>query len=136
MSYTWTEATAFAIAACRDELRIEWGRHQYEYFLPAGNIVYRIIVTVMITLIGFIIQWLTTRTADPSSIVIPFAVDTLGNFCSVTVILLKKLAKIKFEKIPGSKEFKILQHPHGLTLHVERYKQRLSRRAPIVIMLY
>ena len=42
----------------------------------------------------------------PSSIVVPFAVDTLGNFCSVAVILLKKLAKTKFEKIPGSKEFK------------------------------
>ena len=43
-----------------------------------------------------------------SSIVVPFAVDTLGNFCSVAVILLKKLAKIKFEKIPGSKEFRDL----------------------------
>ena len=36
------------------------------------------------------------------------AVDTLGNFCSVAVILLKKLAKTKFEKIPGSKEFQDL----------------------------
>jgi hypothetical protein len=44
----------------------------------------------------------------PSSIVVPFAVDTLGNFCSVAVIFLKKLAKIKFAKIPGSKEFQDL----------------------------
>ena len=43
-----------------------------------------------------------------SSIVVPFAVDTLGNFCSVAVIFLKKLAKIKFEKIPGSTEFRDL----------------------------
>ena len=71
------------------------------------------------------------------SIVVPFAVDTLGNFCSVAVIFLKKLAKIKFAKIPGSKEFQDLtQHPHGLTLHVEIYKQRLSRRAPIIIVAH
>ena len=44
----------------------------------------------------------------PSSIVVPFAVDTLGNFCSVAVILLKKLAKLKFALIPGSKEFQDL----------------------------
>ena len=44
----------------------------------------------------------------PSSIVVPFAVDTLGNFCSVAVIFLKKLAKIKFAKIPGSKELQDL----------------------------
>ena len=40
--------------------------------------------------------------------VVPFAVDTLGNFSSVAVIFLKRLAKIKFEKIPGSIEFKDL----------------------------
>ena len=33
------------------------------------------------------------------------------------------------------KSSKILQHPHGLTLHVETYKQRLSRRAPIIIVV-
>ena len=44
----------------------------------------------------------------PSSVVIPFAVDILGNFYSVTIIFLKILAKIKFEKIPGSKEFQDL----------------------------
>ena len=36
--------------------------------------------------------------------IVPFAVDTLGNFCSVSIILLKKLAKVKFKKTPGSKE--------------------------------
>jgi hypothetical protein len=57
-----TEATAFAIAACRDELRIEWERHPVRiFFLPAGNIIYRIIVTLMVTLIGFIIQWLMAK---------------------------------------------------------------------------
>ena len=45
---------------------------------------------------------------SPSSVVVPFAVDTLGNFCSVAVIFLKRIAKIKFEKIPGSIEFKDL----------------------------
>ena len=49
------------------------------------------------------------RTADPHLLlVVPFAVDTLGNFCSVAVIFLKKLAKTKFSKIPGSKEFQDL----------------------------
>jgi hypothetical protein len=43
-----------------------------------------------------------------SSIVTPFAVDTLGDFCSVAIIFLKKLAKTKFAKIPGSKEFQDL----------------------------
>ena len=47
----------------------------------------------------------------PSSIVVPFAVDTLGNFCSVAVI-------------------------HGLTLHVETYKQGLLRRAHIIIVAH
>ena len=35
-----------------------------------------------------------------SSTVVPFAVDTLGNFCSVAIISLKKLAKAKFSKYP------------------------------------
>ena len=72
------------------------------------------------------------RTADPHLLlVVPFAVDTLGNFCSVAVIFLKKLAKI--QRYLDRKSSKILQHPHGLTLHVETYKQRLSTRAPIII---
>ena len=37
-----------------------------------------------------------------------FAVDTLGDFCSVAIIFLKKLAKIKFEKIHESKAFQDL----------------------------
>ena len=44
-----------------------------------------------------------TGTSTDSKIV-PFAVDTLGNFCSVSIILLKVLAKVKFKKTPGSKE--------------------------------
>ena len=36
-----------------------------------------------------------TGTSTDSKIV-PFAVDALGNFCSVSIILLKKLAKVKF----------------------------------------
>ena len=35
-------------------------------------------------------------------------ISCLGNFCSVAVIFLKKLAKIKFAKIPGSKELQDL----------------------------
>ena len=44
-----------------------------------------------------------TGTSTDSKIV-PFAVDTLGNFCSVSIILLKELAKVKFKKTPGSTE--------------------------------
>ena len=40
--------------------------------------------------------------------IVPFAVDTLGNFCSVSIIMLKALAKMKFSKTPGSKEFREL----------------------------
>ena len=36
--------------------------------------------------------------------IVPFAVDTLGNFCSVAIIFLKALAKVKFSKTPCSKE--------------------------------
>ena len=38
-----------------------------------------------------------------NSKIVPFAADTLGNFCSVSIILIKALAKIKFSKTPGSK---------------------------------
>ena len=46
--------------------------------------------------------------ASTNSKIVPFAVDTLGNFCSVPIILLKALAKVKFSKTPGSKEFREL----------------------------
>ena len=60
-----------------------------------------------------------TGTSTDSKIV-PFAVDTLGNFCSVSIILLKELAKVKFKKTtPGSKE-----------------SRGLSRRAPILIAMH
>jgi len=44
-----------------------------------------------------------TDTSTDSKIV-PLAVDTLGNFCSVSIILLKELARVKFKKTPGSKK--------------------------------
>ena len=46
--------------------------------------------------------------ASTNSKIVPFAVDTLGNFCSVPIILLKALAKVKFSKTPGSKELREL----------------------------
>ena len=49
-----------------------------------------------------------TNGTSTDSIIVPFAVDTLGNFCSVSIILLKALAKVKFSKTPGSKEFREL----------------------------
>ncbi len=52
-----TEATAFAIGACRDELRVEWQRHPMRiFFLPAGAIVYRVIFTLMFLFLGFIVR--------------------------------------------------------------------------------
>ena len=46
----------------------------------------------------------------PSSVVVPFAVDTFGNFCSVAIIFLKKLAKPSLRRylVRGSKEFQDL----------------------------
>ena len=36
--------------------------------------------------------------------IVPFAVDTLGNFCSVAITFLKAIAKIKFAKISNIDE--------------------------------
>ena len=46
--------------------------------------------------------------ASTDSKIVPFAVDTLGNFCSISIILLKALAKVKFSKTLGSKKFREL----------------------------
>ena len=45
------------------------------------------------------------------------------------------LLKSSLKRSLDRKSFEILQHPHGSTLHVETYKQRLSRRAPIILSL-
>ena len=36
--------------------------------------------------------------------IVPFAVDTLGNFCSVAITFLKAIAKTKFAKISNKAE--------------------------------
>ena len=41
-----------------------------------------------------------------NSVIVPFAVDTQGNFCSVAILFLKAVAKLKFKNIPGNKRFK------------------------------
>ena len=41
-----------------------------------------------------------------NSTIVPFAVDTLGNFCSVAITFLKAVAKIKFAKISNIAEVK------------------------------
>ena len=46
----------------------------------------------------------STNGTSTDSKIAPFAIDTLGNFCSVSIILLKALAKVKCLKTPGSKE--------------------------------
>ena len=43
-----------------------------------------------------------------NSKIVPFAVDTLGNFCSVAITFLKAIAKIKFAKISNSQELREL----------------------------
>ena len=40
--------------------------------------------------------------------IVPFAVDTLGNFCSVAITFLKAIAKTKFAKISNKAEVKEL----------------------------
>ena len=40
--------------------------------------------------------------------IVPFAVDTLGNFCSVAITILKAVAKIKFAKISNIAKVKEL----------------------------
>ena len=44
--------------------------------------------------------------AQSNSVIVPFAVDTQGNFCSVAMIFLKEVAKLKFKNIPGDGAFK------------------------------
>ena len=39
---------------------------------------------------------------------VPFAVDTLGNFCSVAITFLKAIAKTKFAKLSNKAEVKEL----------------------------
>ena len=51
------ESTALAIRARRDEIRLEWERHPVRiFFLPAGNIVYRVIATITLTFITYLVQ--------------------------------------------------------------------------------
>ena len=51
------EATALAIRARRDELRLEWERHPVRiFFLPAGNVVYRLIFTITLSFITYLAQ--------------------------------------------------------------------------------
>ena len=39
-------------------------------------------------------------------VIIPFAVDTQGNFCSVALLFLKYIAKLKFKNMPGDSRLK------------------------------
>ena len=39
-------------------------------------------------------------------VIIPFAVDTQGNFCSVALLFLKSIAKLKFKNMPGDSRLK------------------------------
>ena len=41
-------------------------------------------------------------------VIVPFAVDTQGNFCSVAILFLKSMAKLKFKDMPGDKRMKDL----------------------------
>ena len=51
------ESTALAIRARRDEIRLEWERHPVRiFFLPAGNIVYRLIFTITLSFITYLVQ--------------------------------------------------------------------------------
>ena len=51
------ESTALAIRARRDEIRLEWERHPVRiFFLPAGNIVYRVIATITLSFITYLVQ--------------------------------------------------------------------------------
>ena len=69
--------------------------------------------------------------------IVPFAVDTLGNFCSVAITFLKAIAKIKFAKISNKAEVKELAASNWIStmIHVEIYKPRLLKLAPIIIVL-
>ena len=50
-----------------------------------------------------------------NSTIVPFAVDTLGNFCSVAITFLKAVAKIKFAKISNKQELKDLAASHWIS---------------------
>ena len=39
-------------------------------------------------------------------VIIPFAVDTQGNFCFVALLFLKSIAKLKFKNMPGDSRLK------------------------------
>ena len=52
--------------------------------------------------------------------IVPFAVDTLGNFCSVAITFLKAIAKTKFAKISNKAEVRELAASNWISiiLHV------------------
>ena len=41
-----------------------------------------------------------------TSVIVPFSVDTQGNFCSVAILFLKSIAKLKFKNMPGDSRLK------------------------------
>ena len=56
----------------------------------------------------FIFFWLFSNGSRSNASIVPFAVDTLGNFCSVAITFLKAIAKTKFAKISNKAEVKEL----------------------------
>ena len=42
-----------------------------------------------------------------NSVIVPFSVDTQGNFCSVALLFLKSMAKLKFKNMPGDKRWPV-----------------------------
>ena len=48
------------------------------------------------------------NSSHSTSVIVPFSVDTQGNFCSVAILFLKSMAKLKFKDMPGDKRMKDL----------------------------
>ena len=46
------------------------------------------------------------NSSHSNPVIVPFSVDTQGNFCSVALLFLKSMAKLKFKNMPGDKRLK------------------------------
>ena len=78
--------------------------------------------------------------------IVPFAVDTLGNFCSVAITFLKAIAKIKFAKISNKAEVKELAASNWISttcrdiqtaiIKTCAYNNRFALRCPFSISYY
>ena len=67
-------------------------------------------------------------------VIIPFAVDTQGNFCSVALLFLKYIAKLKFKNMPGDSRLKDRAQSDWVRETCRIFKSRLLKQLLLIIV--